>query len=700
MINLMDIQPQKMDSNIENYSMLLYGKSKVGKAQPVDTVIPTPNGEMKFGDLKIGDKVYDRMGKPTKVTGIFPQGVIDNYKVTLCDGREFFCNEEHIIPYINLDRRNICNKTLKEMMVDYKVVTQYKGKEITKHKYRVPLNEAIYKEEKEYKISPYALGLLIGDGCLTMDESCINFSNDEEDLVAKLSDELDIVFRWHSEHNYNNVARVSYSEKNIKIKDINEELTRLELNNKKSGEKFIPTEYKEGSIEQRLELIRGLVDTDGSVDLRKNSITFTTTSERLTKDFLEVCRSLGMNCKVKRRKREDKPSEEFTIVIYSQYKIFSSVKHSKRWNNRTVGNNTFKFRANSIVNIEKVGQAEMMCIKVSNYEELYLTNDYIVTHNTKFLHDLYGERALFLFTEDRFKHLHGANVLRINSWSDYLNVMSQLQMPQIKEKFDTIIIDTLDNLAVMCEQFTTAKWNENTLGELTTIYGKDWADVKRFWRDGIQMIPKLGYNFAFAGHSSTHTLRVPINQLTKEAAESIGAGKVEVEEEIEGQGKVKVEYFEVEQYVPDLHPRYLTVVENQVDNIVFMNIGLDENGNEERFLHLRETLQYRAGCTFESVNPIIKSSAENLREELKKAVDKIPNDKKESKEKVQVVELNFNELYEEAKGLAIKYKEVGRVAEYVSITESVIGVGNKLSNCTEKQVDVVKSVVDKLKRAL
>lgn len=76
--------------------LLISGPSGVGKAQPVDTVIPTPDGHRTLGDIKVGDYVFDRCGNPTEVIGVFPQGRMDNWKVTLADGRFTYCNNEHL----------------------------------------------------------------------------------------------------------------------------------------------------------------------------------------------------------------------------------------------------------------------------------------------------------------------------------------------------------------------------------------------------------------------------------------------------------------------------------------------------------------------------------------------------------------------------------------------------------------------------
>ena len=72
------------------------GYAGTGKAQPYDTLIPTPNGTIMLCDIKVGDFIFDRHGNPTKVLGVYNQGKLDNYKVTFSDGRFTYCNDEHL----------------------------------------------------------------------------------------------------------------------------------------------------------------------------------------------------------------------------------------------------------------------------------------------------------------------------------------------------------------------------------------------------------------------------------------------------------------------------------------------------------------------------------------------------------------------------------------------------------------------------
>lgn len=108
-------EPNKGPSTI-----LLQGNYGSGKAQPLDTVIPTPIGEKYLGDLKVGSYVLDREWYPTKVLDIFPQGVKDNYKIKFIDGRETCCSLDHLWSFYD---NNLHLQTLSlRSLIEYKLV--------------------------------------------------------------------------------------------------------------------------------------------------------------------------------------------------------------------------------------------------------------------------------------------------------------------------------------------------------------------------------------------------------------------------------------------------------------------------------------------------------------------------------------------------------------------------------------------------
>ena len=375
----------------EKYTVIA-GYAGTGKAQPVDTIIPTPNGKRRLGDIQLGDYVYDRQGNPTKVIGIYPQGKLDSYIVTFEDGRTTKCNDEHIWTYYT-SKGNLANKTLKDMMT---MGLKYSGKGC--FKFKIPNNEPIFHEAKNYNIDPYVIGCFLGDGCCK--ERLLTLSSKDEELINLVAELIDCSSEKSSSFNYS----WTFSWNNPKItkgqyRDYNQYKPQTKEFFKNyitelccsASEKKIPENYKYGSFDQRWSLIQGLMDTDGTIDgsdgIRFN-MRYTSTSLQLIKDFQMILYELGYKSTITEDKREEKYTNKcYTLNILApnedKYKFFrlkrkkdialEAAKHSKRKDYSKI----------AIIDVQKEEvQREMVCIMVDNEEHLYLTNDYIVTHNT------------------------------------------------------------------------------------------------------------------------------------------------------------------------------------------------------------------------------------------------------------------------------------------------------------------------------
>lgn len=351
---------------------LVTGGFGCGKAQPINSIIPTPDGYKRLGDIKIGDYVFDRMGQPTQVLGIFPQGIIDNYKIYFNDDRVAYCNNEHIWSCLT-SRGNLKQVTVKQMLEEGLQTSS------GKYKYSIPTTEPVNYTTKFFRLDPYVLGVLLGDGCCLENNLTIS-SKDKEiiDEVARLINADEVIKYTLNNYSWN----FKKDGKLIKTKDIVDNLKGV---CEYSYNKSIPQKYLLGSIEQRLSLLQGLLDTDGTID-DKGRINFTTTSEDLLEDVKELCYSLGFktNTYIDRR-------EKYTNGICYSLSISSRAKDKQklfrlfRKKEKALSLEETKYsRQNNLTirKVEKIGQEEMVCIYVDNKEHLYLTSNYIVTHNT------------------------------------------------------------------------------------------------------------------------------------------------------------------------------------------------------------------------------------------------------------------------------------------------------------------------------
>lgn len=428
-----DEQKKAIDTILNNNVCIVQGTAGSGKAQPIDTLIPTPNGFKKLGNIKKGDKVFNRLGKPTYVTGVYPQGMMDNYEVTLSDGRKTYCNDEHIWTVFT-SKGNFINKTLREIIDNGFICHDKRGRRCLK--YRIPTNEAVYYDEKQYRIDPYIVGVMIGDGACTLDR--LTICSNDEDVVREVSRLLPYDNEYIKLHpkNFNwsfklkepiNGRSWLYTEEALdSVKDI------MCL----AGKKKIPNEYKYGSIDQRYSLIQGLFDTDGSISYAggRYNIKYSTTSKELVNDIQNVLWSLGIESNIGTRVRKDKKNIEYDLQVNmpndDKHRIFRNT-HKKKMSLECIGKyKRRKYDRISIYDIKKMPeQKEMVCIMVNDPEHLYLTNDYIVTHNTstvnaytnilKYNHYLFSQCALSGKAANNLTRVTGAHGSTIHSLIGY-----------------------------------------------------------------------------------------------------------------------------------------------------------------------------------------------------------------------------------------------------------------------------------------
>lgn len=319
----------------------------VGKAVTLDTKILTPKGWVLNRDIKVGDFVIGKNGQPTKVLGVFPQGVTETFKVIFADGREVITSPEHLwtIESSHFSAPRVLN-TVQLMELN--------KKNYFKNRLHTPVYSGNHGKDKSFLIPPYVLGVLIGDGCLTMNG--LVYCKPSIEVFNKVKSYLpdrDIVM---------------LRDKNVSIRnsrDLKTEIERYKLN-VKSYEKFIPKDYLEGtSKKQRLELLQGLLDTDGFQSKSYNE--FSTTSKQLAEDVQQLAWSLGFDCRIKSRMGKYKKNGIITETRLN-YRAIISNKRAK---------------AQCIIrDVVPYKKMETQCIAVDALDKLFVIENYIVTHNS------------------------------------------------------------------------------------------------------------------------------------------------------------------------------------------------------------------------------------------------------------------------------------------------------------------------------
>ena len=300
-----------------------------GKEQPIDSDVLSPDGFVKMGDIGIGNIVYDEDGSETKVIGVFPQGEKPIYKIKFDDNSEVECGEDHLwkVKSVSSEDSEWEILTTKDLMSRQLNTSRFfEGDDRTyNNTYSIPVTKPIMFKKKQLQIDPYTLGVLIGGWCLRKPIA--------PDLEA--------------------------------MGNIKNSLNYLDIH-----DKHIPKDYLQSDISDRTSLLQGIMDTYGAIS-RSGVLSFTTTSIKLINDFIFLVRSLG----------------GITTKIHGAYTVELSVPLTiKPFNlnekleiytrGKTIPPNRI------IKNIERAGNKQCRCIMVESDKHTYITDNFIVTHNT------------------------------------------------------------------------------------------------------------------------------------------------------------------------------------------------------------------------------------------------------------------------------------------------------------------------------
>ncbi|MGR3938062.1 PhoH family protein [Streptomyces sp. BRA346] len=363
-----------------------------GRAQPVFTKVLTPDGWVPMGDLRVGDLVIGSNGEPTPVLGVYPQGEKDIYRVTAQDGSRTLCCGEHLwtVRTASDRRRNKPWRVLEtRQMID-------KLRAAHARRYELPMLTApVHFPEREVPMDPYALGLLLGDGCLT-GSTTPAFSTEDPELASALGAALPgIQMRRKSSVDYV-LNRVRASGDVITLENpVTGVLRTLGLLGTRSHTKFIPESYLHNTAETRLAVLQGLLDSDGgpvTQAARTCRIQYTTTSAQLKDDVISLVRSLGgvayTRCRTAAGRSPGRANGRdagyrhdahiMDIRLPEGIEPFRLPRKRDKYHAAGGGGRPMR----SIDSIEPAGREEAVCIQVAAEDSLYVTEDYLLTHNT------------------------------------------------------------------------------------------------------------------------------------------------------------------------------------------------------------------------------------------------------------------------------------------------------------------------------
>ena len=358
-------------------------------ALPLTTTLYTEDGtNTTIGAVRVGDRIYGADGKLCTVKIKSERFNRPVYRITLVDGRTLDVCEEHInnVIFRKSGRKEYEfreeNLTTKDLL-KRKLYATRSNRNTEEHVAYIKNTAAIDYPIKDLVFDPYTLGLLLGDGSIKSDGSVVLHCH-KYDLPTYLANIPYSTGSHYLDKRNNNVYSVS-------LLGVHKRLETLGLRGIGTQEKFIPVEYFTSSIEQRKNLLAGLLDTDGCVT-KTGRIEFVSTSVQLATDVARLAVTLGGSSCVRpafiKGKHNDNNFDRHNaykaelwldcndiVKLPRKVSRLSVNKERKRWIKRT--------KMVAIESITSIEQVPTQCIGVDSDDHLFLAGDsMVVTHNT------------------------------------------------------------------------------------------------------------------------------------------------------------------------------------------------------------------------------------------------------------------------------------------------------------------------------
>lgn len=364
-----------------------------GNCHPLDSVIYVPDGTKQMKDMAIGDEVLLPSGGKSVVDGVYPQGVRSVFEVILRDGSKAKATSDHLWEierykttvrcvgvdatgkrhYVGTGKDGKTAELVREVITTAELKERVeKGRQIN-----LPRLEPLEFTAKDLPIEPYVLGALLGDGTFDANGG-VTLCTGQPFLIDKIRS---------FGYDVNQVRQAPSKTPVYYVKGLGKLVRALGLVGKRSYEKFIPKDYLYGSVEQRVALLQGLMDTDGTISHR-NEMEYSTASELLARDVQQLIRSLGgrVSIHVKDKVMYTSPNQMTPKQARPAYRLqnirlhklcpFSLPRKASRWHERDDNS------GNRVVAINYLGEEAVQCISIQDERHLYIVDEYLPTHNT------------------------------------------------------------------------------------------------------------------------------------------------------------------------------------------------------------------------------------------------------------------------------------------------------------------------------
>lgn len=358
---------------------ILGGSPGTGKAQPLTSRVLTPTGWTQMGAITPGDLVISRTGLPVQVVGVFTQGVKDVVRVHFSDGTSTRCCLDHLwSTQTHSEKKTKKGFTVKSTRAIRDTLLRSDGR----HNHSIPMVLPVEFRPQPLPIDPYLLGILLGDGCFRGGTPRITCP--DEFIISEARQRLPHGLGLVQSKTRPIDWAITAGNLGGASNPLTESLRALGLWGRLSTDKHIPHEYLFAPSQVRLAVLNGLLDTDGSTD--GHNVEYSTSSPILASDLSFLVESFGGTTSVAIRKpkftyngEEKIGADSYRVLVKLPAAIspFRLPRKLEKYIRRS------KYQpSRRIVAIEEDGREECQCILVDSIDHLYVTDCFIVTHNT------------------------------------------------------------------------------------------------------------------------------------------------------------------------------------------------------------------------------------------------------------------------------------------------------------------------------
>lgn len=461
--------------------LMIYGGEGVGKAQPLDALVLTPTGFIPMADVRVGAEVIGRDGKAHDVLAVYPQGEKEVFRVTFRDGSSCECCDDHLWLTQTRHERDMGLPGAVRDLRSIRRTLRYG----THFNHAVPrVSPVEFAPSVELPIDPWLLGIYLAEGT-SSHGACI--SNTESDIQNRVGRALCASDKAKSDARQTRISR--RVPRNHTPSDFVKSLRDMGLCGKRSGEKFIPQPFLLASVDERLELLRGLCDGDGFVRA-PGAIELCTASPRMAKDVMFLVRSLGGACATTVRPGKYtkngvthivQDSHRISIVFTNGLVPVASMKQIGKWKQPE-----WMIR-HTIRAVESIGRKACQCIVVDAPDSLYVTDDFIVTHNSTM--GAHAPAPIFIQTEDGLGQIDCAKFPLAKSFGD---VIAQLESVRDEaHEFQSLVIDSLDWLERLVWDEVCREFGVRSIEKADGGYGKGYTHALTQWRKVVSLLEQI-----------------------------------------------------------------------------------------------------------------------------------------------------------------------------------------------------------------